>query len=104
MRLATHSTLDSLLALKKDVADCIEKNTQFFNDILDVKRIFVYGFSFSPIDMPYLEKIIRRTNSETHWVISWYSQEDKRRIMDFVIRYNIQKITIINGIKKISVE
>ena len=102
--LATLSSLESIVSLKKDVEGCIEKNQQFFNEILDVERIYVYGFSFSSIDMPYLEKIIRRTKPETYWVISWYSQEDKRRIMDFIIRYDIQNITMINGIRSISIQ
>ena len=102
--LAAFSTIESIVFLKKDVEKCIEKNQQFFNEILDVERIYVYGFSFSSIDMPYLEKIIRRTKPETHWVISWYSQDDKRRIMDFVIRYGIQNMTIINGIKHLDIQ
>ena len=102
--LAALSSLESIVSLKKDVEGCIEKNQQFFNEILDVERIYVYGFSFSSIDMPYLEKIIRRTKSETHWVISWFSQDDKKRIMDFVIRYDIQNITMIKGIKTISIQ
>ena len=101
--LATSNSLESILSLKKDVVGCIEKNQQFFKEILDVQRIFVYGFSFSPIDMPYLEKIIRRTKPETHWVISWHSQDDKRRIMDFAIRYDIHNITMIYGIKYLDI-
>ena len=102
--LAAFSTIESIVSLKKDVEKCIEKNKRFFNEILDVERIYVYGFSFSSIDMPYLEKIIRRTKPETHWVISWYLQDDKRRIMDFVIRYDIQNITMINGIKYLDIQ
>lgn len=101
--LATASALESIYSLKKDIDGCIKNNIQFFDVILDVKRIFVYGFSFSSIDMPYLEKIIRRTKPETHWVISWYSQDDKRRIMDFVIRYDIHNITMIHGIQNIDI-
>jgi hypothetical protein len=101
--LATLRSLESLMSLKKDVEGCIEKNKRFFNEILDVQKIYVYGFSFSSIDMPYLEKIIRRTKPETHWVISWYSQDDRRRLMDFVIRYDIQNITMINGIKYLDI-
>ena len=101
--LAALSSIESLVTLKKDVEGCINKNQVFFNEILDVERIYVYGFSFSYIDIPYLEKIIRRTKPETHWVISWYSQEDKRRIMDFVIRYDIQNFTMIKGIKNLDV-
>ena len=102
--LATLSSLESLVTLKKDVEGCIEKNERFFNEIADVQRIYVYGFSLSPIDMPYLEKIFRRTKPETHWVISWHSQDDKRRIMDFVIRYEIRNVTMINEIKTISIQ
>ena len=101
--LAAFSTIESIVSLKKDVDRCIKKNQVFFNEILDVERIYVYGFSFSYIDIPYLEKIIRRTKPETHWVISWYSQDDKRRIMDFVIRYDIQNFTMINGIKNLAI-
>ena len=104
IELAASSSLDSIFSLKKDVEGCIEKNKRFFDEILDVQLIYVYGFSFSPIDMPYLEKIIRRTKPGTHWVISWYSQDDKRRIMDFAIRYDIQNFTMINGIKPISIQ
>ena len=102
--LAALSSLESIVSLKKDVGGCIEKNKRFFDEILDIQRIYVYGFSFSPIDLPYLEKIMRRTKPDTHWVISWYSQEDKRRIMDFAIRYDIQNITMINGIRSISIQ
>lgn len=102
--LATASALESIYSLKKDIDGCIKNNIRFFDDILDVKRIFVLGFSFSPIDMPYLEKIVRRISQETHWIISWYSQEDKRRIMDFVIKFNIQNFTIISEIKKICIQ
>ena len=101
--LAALSSIESLVTLKKDVEGCIKKNQVFFNEILDVERIYVYGFSFSYIDIPYLEKIIRRTKPETHWVISWHSQDDKRRIMDFVIRYDIQNFTMINGIKNLDI-
>lgn len=102
--LAMLSSVESIVSFKKDVEECIERNKRFYNEILDVQRIYVYGFSFSPIDLLYLEKIIRRTQPETHWVISWYSQEDKRRIMDFAIRYNIQNFTMINGIKAINIQ
>lgn len=100
--LAMMSSLKSIYSLKKDVDGCIEKNIRFFDKILNVQRIFVYGFSFSPIDMPYLEEILRRTNPETHWVISWVSQEDKNRILDFFMQNEMQTITLINGIKTIS--
>ena len=102
--LATDSTLDSMISLKKDVEECIERKKRFFNDILDVQTIYVYGFSFSSIDMPYIEKIVRRTKSDAHWVFSWHSPDDEIRIMDFVIRYNIQNFSMIKGIKNLDIQ
>lgn len=102
-KLATLRAKESILSLRKDVDGCIEKKRRFFDEILDVQMIYVYGFSFLPIDMTYLEKIIRRTKPETHWVISWYSQDDKRRIMDFIMKYDIHNITMISGIKHIDI-
>lgn len=102
--LAILSSFKSVHSLKKDVDGCIRKNRQFFDEIADVQRIIVYGFSFSSIDLPYLEKIIRCTNPTTHWVVSWYSQGDKERILDFIDKYNIQNITMINEIKPVDAQ
>lgn len=102
-QLAIDATLSGVLSLKKDVENIIKRNDSFFQSLSVIGRVYVLGFSFSPIDIPYLEKIIRRTKPETHWVISWYSQDDKRRIMDFVIRYDIHNITMIHGIQNIDI-
>ena len=103
-QLAIDATLSGVMSLQKNVKDIIINNASFFQQISEIENVYVYGFSFSPIDMPYLEEILRRTNPETHWVISWVSQEDQKRISDFVIKNEIQNITLINGIKTISTQ
>lgn len=94
------SFLNFMEWIKKNDASFFFKLAHVHNNAWE----YVYEFFFSSIDMPYLEKIIWRTKPETHWVISWCSQEDRRRIMDFVIKYGILNITMINGIKTISIK
>lgn len=103
-QLAIEATLLGVASLQKNVTELINKNGSFFEQISEIERVFMYGFSFSSIDLPYLEEIVKRTKPEIHWVISWYSKEDKRRIMDFVTKYNIQNITIIKGIKYLDIK
>lgn len=103
-QLAIDATLSGVLSLKKDVEKIIKRKESFFQSLSVIDRVYVLGFSFSPIDIPYLGEIIRQTSSETHWIISWYSQDDNRRIMDFVTRYDIHNITMIKGIKHIDLQ
>lgn len=103
-QLAIEATLLGVASLQKNVTELINKNGSFFEQISEIERVFMYGFSFSSIDLPYLEEIVKRTKPEIHWVIFWYSKEDKRRIMDFVTKYNIQNITIIKGIKYLDIK
>lgn len=100
-QLAIDATLSGVLSLQKDVIGIIKKNASFFQQIAKIEKVYVYGFSFSSIDMPYLKIIKSRTTPETHWLISWVSKEDKRRILDFAIKNEIQNITLIKGIKTI---
>lgn len=97
-QLAIEATLWGVISMEKNVKELIIKNSSFFQSISGIEKVYVYGFSFSPIDLPYLEEIVRQIKPETHWVISCYSQEDKKRVEDFVQRYNIQHSIIINGL------
>lgn len=100
-QLAIDATLSGVLSLKKDVENIIIRNDSFFQSLSVIGRVYVLGFSFSHIDMPYLENIIKRTSPETRWIISWYSPEDLKRIKQFVAKYEIQNITTINEITHI---
>ena len=51
---------------KKPVAEIIEKNHVFFDALRCVKEIIILGFSYSDIDMPYLEKIVEMTGDDVY--------------------------------------
>lgn len=64
--------------LRKDTENIIKANKETFKALKDVQTVHIFGLSFSPVDEPYLDEIVRRVNSATtNWVVSCYSDEDK---------------------------
>ena len=57
----------------------------FFSKIKSVKFIHVLGLSFSPVDIDYMNWIYDNTLKDVKWEVSWYSDEDKTRIANFVL-------------------
>lgn len=43
--------------LKKPVGRCIAYCQDFFNSLVNINKIFSFGFSFSDVDIPYISKI-----------------------------------------------
>lgn len=69
----------------------IFKNLEFFERLMEVKVVHIYGLSFSPVDIDYLDWIFKQTSSETKWEVSWYSAEDAKRIDNFVFEHWVLK-------------
>lgn len=63
---------------RKPVAKIISANRDYFDDLYDVKTIYVWGFSFSNVDMPYLKEIIVANDNpeEIKWHISYYKEDE----------------------------
>lgn len=57
-QLTRDATVSALLLMRKNVEDIILSNENLFCCFKDVEHIYVYGFSFSLIDLPYIDKII----------------------------------------------
>lgn len=74
-------------SLRKKVSDNIEKHHTFFDKLDNVNKIVSYGFSFSDIDLPYIEKICSTINTEK---IVWY-------LNDFNHEANEHKLKIIES-------
>lgn len=51
----------------------------------DIEYVHIYGLSFSPVDENYIDWIYGNTSKECKWEISWFSEEDKRRIDRFIL-------------------
>lgn len=60
------------------------------HNIIDIKSIYIFGYSFNEIDSVYIDDIFRKTyNNQPLWYISYYSDIDKERISDFLHKYRI---------------
>ena len=79
------STTLKFYSYKKNVDKIIEEHSDFFDKLSNIRKICIYGFSFSDIDNPYLEKIIDtvKDKSNLFFEVSWFSEIDKVNINNF---------------------
>ena len=81
---AKDAVISEITKLKKPVEEIISKNSKRFDDLVDIKKIIIYGFSFSNIDMPYIREIVSRLNTpieEIKWEISYYPKKYTKKEM-----------------------
>lgn len=71
--------------LRKDVREIIDVNFPFFEKLNTIQEVHIYGFSFSQIDMPYIDKILSKVDVQTSkWEISFFTEQDKEKIGHFI--------------------
>jgi hypothetical protein len=76
-----HSTL------RKNTGDIIAESSWFFEGLTDIDAIYSYGFSFSDVDLPYIEKVIKRiTTHSVTWYLNDYDNEEKREAYKKIIK------------------
>ena len=73
------------------------KNMNFFFDKIqkyNVEKVYIYGFSFSEIDLPYLSEIIKNTPNNIIWEITFHNKNDKEIFFKKLRRLGIKKKNI----------
>ncbi len=88
--MAEQAVPEAATVLHKDVQGIIEKHWDVWEKLANVERICIYGFSFSEIDMPYLQHILRNVSSDVAFEISYYSDEDYQKILKFMYDNNFK--------------
>ena len=84
--------VSQILRLGKDTEGIIKKNKKTFENLKDVEKIHIYGLSFSPVDMPYLDEVVSAINkTKTQWAVSYYSEEDKENAEAFFKKCGIKE-------------
>lgn len=94
-QLARDAAVSQLCGLRKPVDAIIQEKQTFFNSLTDIDVVHIYGFSFSPIDEPYI-KIIASKFKSAEWEISDYKNGNCHKIKDFLYRHDVNNFKIIN--------
>ena len=86
---------DGLSIIYKDVNRIINKNTNYWESIKNIKKIHIWGLSISEIDMPYINHIRTIVNDNTEWEFSWYQPKDIDRIKQIIKALQIRNYNLI---------
>ena len=92
-RMAMFEVLES--ELKKPVNEVIYFHRNNFNELDGMKEMEVLGFSYSPIDLPYLEHIFSITGKDIKVKLGWHSPGDKKEAEDFAKKMNITNYEMV---------
>lgn len=89
---AKRIAIERMVDLRKDVEQIIEDNRTFFEKLNKIETIHIYGFSFSPIDLPYLSAVMSKIDLQSvQWEINFFTETDKDNINHFIESVNIPK-------------
>ena len=78
--------------LRKDAEKIIKANRKAFKELKGTESVYIYGLSFSPVDRPYLDEIVRNVDpSTTKWEVSYFSDEDREKAEDFFKQKGIKE-------------
>lgn len=73
----------------------IKYNKYFFNQISEVKNIYVIGHSLGDVDMEYFEEILKRVDQKTRWNIFYYGENEKKIFEKKMLEIGIDKKNLI---------
>lgn len=98
-----------LMSLFKDTEKIIYAHKDFFDKIayLDIKEIYSFGFSFSDVDIPYINKICNELNRKSGtkkmtWFITPYGRNSFKKLCEELhMRKSIWKAGFRGNVRKI---
>ena len=76
---------------QKPVEKILSSNVSYFASLHDVKTIYIWGFSFSKVDQPYIRKIISSNDNPQaiQWYVSIFSEADKTKALNTLLPLSI---------------
>lgn len=91
--------VSQIYRLKKNTENIINENKKIFDALKDVQNVYIYGWSFSLVDLPYLNEVLSKVNkATTEWVVSFHSEEDKETAKRYFSQKGIDN-TLVSYIK-----
>lgn len=88
--------IQRLAKQRKPMEYLIHKIYNIRHQIAEIEHIYIFGFSFSNIDMPYIKEIADIINRKrVLWKVSYYNPSDEIRFRDKLIHLGIPQKQII---------
>ncbi len=92
--LATNAAIRGVASQRKPVADLIKKYETYFESIIDVNNIHVYGLSLSEVDLPYLKYFASKFKL-AHWEFNDFKAQNINKIKMFCRSHRITNYSVI---------
>lgn len=80
---------------RKPVEELMSKLDKLLYCMTNIKQIHIYGFSFSDIDIPYIEKIVNSIDCDgVIWEVTYYDNDDAVKFRDKLIKLGVPQKNI----------
>lgn len=66
----------------KQTAEIINEKIAFFNNLREIKEVFVLGHSISAVDIKYYKIILKSISNTVTWTVSYFNQESKEKLIE----------------------
>jgi hypothetical protein len=73
----------------KDTQTIIKTNTDFFEQLNKVKKVFVLGHSISPVDLEYFKLIVKKIDKNAKWNVSYYNDYEKKTHIETLLNLGL---------------
>lgn len=84
------ASANQLSRMRKNVFGIIRQNHRLFESLKDVRKIYILGFAFSPIDIPYLEEVLHNIDADkVLWIATVHTASDEKNINQFIDEHNL---------------
>lgn len=60
----------------------IQNNSLFFKSLKHIESIYILGHSISQIDLPYFVELVKSTNENVIWNVSFYNSKEKNKHLE----------------------
>lgn len=90
---AMENIIESMNDFVKDYRRNIDKYSDFFSKLSEIKQVICYGHSMNKVDWPYFEEIISKVGKDVPWRISCYCKEDFENVHEFKSHFGLKDVS-----------
>lgn len=77
--------------MRKPTEEIIQNHSDFFGKLSVINEVIVLGHSYNEIDFPYFKKIAESIDKNAKWILSYFSEQDKKSAEEIMEKIEIIK-------------